>query len=91
MDLLKDQLMKKEGLETRVQDYKHRLDALKDAVDLKNQALIAMKDMELQLRESQEKMALYSKIVQGLKEEVGREREIRVTKELGLKKVEGEF
>lgn len=40
-------MLKKEGIESKLDDYKAKLDVLKDAVDIKNQTLLQMKDFEL--------------------------------------------
>ena len=49
IDMIKDQLLKKEGIEQRLDDYKAKLEFLKDSVDQKNSLMIQFKDKELQI------------------------------------------
>ncbi len=45
--------MKKEGIESKLDDYRLKLEGLKEAVEQKNQMVLSVKDMELQVREGQ--------------------------------------
>eukprot|EP00347_Sterkiella_histriomuscorum_P019053 403343141 len=88
IDMLKDQLLKKEGLEGKIDDYKNKLEVLKDAVEIKNQTLLQMKDLELQLKESQNQVQQVMKLNHLFKEEVSREKDARVSKDMLIKKQE---
>ncbi|CDW90603.1 UNKNOWN [Stylonychia lemnae] len=91
LELTKDLLMKKEGIESKIEDYKNKLEILKDAVDIKNQTLLQMKDLELQLRESQNQTLQLQKLAQKLKEEVIREKDTMVSKDTKIMRYEQEI
>jgi uncharacterized membrane-anchored protein YhcB (DUF1043 family) len=44
LDLIKEKLIQKEGIEKKLEDYKSKFDNYKDAIEQKNKTLLLLKD-----------------------------------------------
>lgn len=78
IDMLQEKLMKKEGIENKLEEYKNRFQQYKDTLEIKNASLLQLKDQEQIISELKQQVDQSAKLTILLKDELHKEKESRI-------------